>query len=81
HVDKHFYYRNKKSSEAIIKEEIDANKFAAELLIPSKFIHNYLKKYDENSLLDEDIITQLANKFKVSVTAMSFKIQNLGYSF
>jgi len=32
-------------------------------------------------IIYKDIITQLANKFKVSVTAISFKIQNSGYSF
>ncbi len=80
HIDKKTFFRNNRSSEALDKIEIEANKFAAEILMPSKFLIQALNEYEDFLDIDEDLIATLANRFSVSTTAMSFKIQNLGYS-
>mgnify|MGYP001004694758 FL=1 len=61
--------------------EIMANKFAAELLMPEKELRDELDKHDDFIDTDVDIIAEMARKFEVSTTAMSFRIQNLGYSW
>jgi Zn-dependent peptidase ImmA (M78 family) len=81
HVDKKSYYRNAKSAEGLDEMEIMANKFAAELLMPEKELRAELSKYDDFIDTDVDIVAEMAQKFNVSTTAMSFRIQNLGYSW
>lgn len=68
------YNRNKASSSGEIKKEIQANQFAAELLMPKDFIINELD--DADSLGYEDI-ANLAKKYSVSERAMSIRIENL----
>ena len=81
HVDKKSYYRNEKSAGGLDEMEIMANKFAAELLMPEKELRDELDKHDDFIDTDVDIIAEMARKFEVSTTAMSFRIQNLGYSW
>lgn len=74
-------FRNTKSSLAIDKQEIEANAFAAALLMPSKLIEDEFHKVldrDEGITADELIIT-LAGKFQVSRQAMQFRLINFGY--
>lgn len=83
HIDKKTFLRDKKSSSALDNSEIEANKFAAELLMPRDFLLNEIKSRGIEDLIDtdEDIVKELAEKFRVSTTAMAIKIQTLGYSF
>jgi Zn-dependent peptidase ImmA (M78 family) len=81
HIDKKSYYRDAKSSEGLDEVEIDANKFAAALLMPEEFVRRKLGKYEDFIDIDEDIVADLAREFEVSATAMGFRIQNLGYSW
>jgi len=65
-------------------EEIQANTFAAELLMPRDFIIDSLEEYmDEvgrtnRAMSHEDLITSLARKFDVSAEAMGYRLINLG---
>ncbi len=71
-------FRNEKSSTGEILIEQEANGFAAALLMPKFLVEKELGKRnidlsDENSR----VIQELAEKFKVSVQAMTFRIMNL----
>jgi Zn-dependent peptidase ImmA (M78 family) len=81
HVDKQTFFRNSKSSEGLDEIEIEANKFAAELLMPTDSLINELDQFVDLIDSNDDIILKLSRKFKVSTTAMSFRLQNLGYHF
>ena len=75
-------FRNSTSGLAIDKEEIAANAFAAELLMPREFIRAEIKKQlskkQADSLSKEELIEDLAKVFKVSVQAMEYRLNNLG---
>ena len=76
HVDKQsFWKRDSRSSEGIYTIEIEANRFAAELLMPEEFLLDDINDYDD--FLENDFIEDLARKYRVSTTAMSIKIQSL----
>ncbi|MDR2407006.1 MAG: ImmA/IrrE family metallo-endopeptidase [Bacteroidales bacterium] len=79
HVDKRTYYRNSKSAEGLDDIEIEANRFAAELLMPSDLVIREIEKYSDLIDSNDDVISVLADSFEVSATAMGFRIQNLGY--
>lgn len=82
HVDKVFAIklRSHVSSEAVDLEEIEANAFAAELLMPTGMMQQKLQ--DLPGVLDyekETVISKLAKDFKVSPQAMTIRLINLGY--
>jgi len=83
YVDKSIFFRDGKSQQAIDKEEMTANCFAAELLMPKSFIKKALNKFVQNGIFDsgDDLVQTLSNEFKVSTTAMSIRLQNMGLSF
>lgn len=81
HVDRKTYMRDSKSKEGLYHIEIEANKFASELLMPTAFIKKELEGIEDLIDTNDDIIDNLAKKFAVSTTAMSIKFQSLGYSF
>lgn len=72
HVDK-VIYRNQKSSDGIYQKEIEANAFAAELLMPSA----HLKSYSPVDVNNEAEISRIAKIFKVSLAAMTIRLANL----
>jgi Zn-dependent peptidase ImmA (M78 family) len=85
HIDKVFL-RDASSGEGLHTIEIEANRFAAELLMPDSLVQKELEKQirlnkDAFWDTDNDILTSLADKFKVSTHAMSIKLAELGYSF
>lgn len=67
--------RDENSSLAIDVSEIEANRFAAELLIPYDFIMADLADY--NIDIEERLIEGLAKKYAVSAQAMTFRLNNL----
>jgi Zn-dependent peptidase ImmA (M78 family) len=81
HIDKQTFYRNTKSAEGLDEVEIQANNFAAELLMPTDLLTTELNKYSDLIDSNDDVVLELAKKFEVSTTAMGFRLQNLGYSF
>lgn len=87
HIDKNTFFRDKNSSETLYSIEIQANRFAAELLMPEHMILESLdsikRKKNIIDIIDseDDIFSILADKYEVSMTVMSIKFQNLGYTF
>lgn len=75
HVDQSFFInRDGRSSVGTDKDEVEANQFAAELLMPLRFL---LRDLDGVDFEAEDGIRKVANKYQVSATAMSFRIANV----
>lgn len=72
HVDKTVLKRDKVSAEGIDLTEIEANAFAAEILMPSHWIDSLILGGLDVS--DEVIMTFLAKKFKVSTAALNFRM-------
>lgn len=68
--------RNTVSSEAIDEDEIEANRFAAELLMPYFMIKRDVKNI-EIDLENDDDLKELARKYAVSRQALTFRIINL----
>lgn len=54
-------------------KEVDANNFAAELLMPAQMVHHLVQNMPDLTLGD------MAGIFEVSTTAMTFRLRNLGY--
>lgn len=75
-IDKTVYYRNIDSSSGKYQQEIEANAFAADLLMPKGMLERELENFGEE-LTDMDIY-RLANRFGVSQQAMELRLQNLG---
>jgi Zn-dependent peptidase ImmA (M78 family) len=78
HVDKKLFVfaRDASSSQGFDRKEIEANRFAAELLVPKEFLARELK----GRIVDvEDValVTELARVFEVSPQMMSIRIGDL----
>lgn len=79
-LDKDFivkYRSNKVYSETELRQEQEANTFAASLLMPKEFIFRELNKEDIRNLSESELIEKLALIFEVSVPAMTFRLSNL----
>ena len=72
--------RDKKSQLAIDFKEIEANKFAANLLMPRRMILQAINELVECPYCDstDTLIQKLAEIFAVSKEAMNFRLINLG---
>ncbi len=77
HVDEDFWvaWRNSESSKAINWREIEANSFAAQLLMPAEFLEKDLHALQR---IDKRTIALLAARYGVSAEAMRFRLSNLG---
>lgn len=82
HVDRGYEVklRDAKSSEGTDVEEKEANLFAAELLMPEKFLERDLAELDGVDLCDEQALKGIAEKYQVSTQALAFRLAYLGYS-
>ena len=56
-----------------------ANYFAAEVLMPEKFLKQELEGAHFDLMGDSAALDKLAKKFKVSLLALTFRLINLGY--
>lgn len=82
HVDRAFptvMLRNEASSRGIEDAEKEANLFAAELLMPETLLFQDLAGRSALDLHDDRYIPELAQKYGVSVQALMFRLQYLGY--
>lgn len=72
------FFRDEKSSQAVDINEIQANQFAAELLMPTDEVREKLvfKVVEEGKDLD-DATKELCEHYKVSATAMAIKVGSL----
>jgi Zn-dependent peptidase ImmA (M78 family) len=78
HVDKGFpmLMRNTVSAAGVSEMEIEANLFAAELLMPEEFLARSLEDQPFD-IDDEGAVSTLAKQYKVSASAMRFRLGNL----
>ena len=78
HIDHTFRVnrRDDTSSQAIDPEEIEANRFAAELLMPFKMVVKDLTERDLD-IEDESELRVLADRYQVSLQALTFRITNV----
>ncbi len=81
HVDRTatIYHRSPRSSEGVDEGEIEANLFAAELLMPQEFIEKDLASRGYVDLADEKQVWRLAKRYGVSTQAMSIRLTYLGW--
>jgi Zn-dependent peptidase ImmA (M78 family) len=70
--------RSPETSKAASPEEIEANYFAAELLMPQRFLLEELEG-KELDIENEELVLDLAKRFKVSPQALGYRLANLGY--
>lgn len=77
HIDKNIWvnWRDDQSSKAVQWQEIQANQFAAELLMPTAFLKRDLNKIGR---VNEHLVQILARKYRVSSQAMDIRLNNLG---
>jgi Zn-dependent peptidase ImmA (M78 family) len=73
------FERNRESATGTNKIEREANLFAAELLMPTDFIQKDMLKLGNIDLLHDVKLETLANNYGVSLQALSFRLNNLGY--
>lgn len=71
------FYRNDNSSTGVYADEIDANSFAAELLMPENYLKDYLRD-NRVDIFDTFSSQNLAAKFNVSEQAVAVRLQSLG---
>ncbi|MCL4498788.1 MAG: ImmA/IrrE family metallo-endopeptidase [Chloroflexi bacterium] len=81
HVDRKFHIklRNNVSSQGVDPDEVEANLFAAEILMPKQFIDHDLQGISDVDLLDTEVIDGLAERYDVSTQAIMFRLVALGY--
>ncbi|MFD0882967.1 ImmA/IrrE family metallo-endopeptidase [Streptosporangium algeriense] len=71
--------RDNISSQATSREEIEANQFAAELLMPRWFFPESINTHMKSGIGSRDeLIAALAREFDVSNDAMGWRLTNLG---
>lgn len=78
HIDRGFVlaFRDKNSSTASDVREMEANQFAAELLMPLSFLREDLQRMDID-IESESAIDKLADRYEVSVQAMIIRLSVL----
>jgi len=75
------FFRDKHSAEGTRWQEIEANAFAAELLMPAVAITAVVREHVGDHLLDEfddGVIRRLAAHFGVSIQALTVRLVRLG---
>lgn len=80
HVDRAYVKaRNKTSSEGTDPDEVEANYFAAELLMPRRFLEEDIAAIKDFDLFED--ADDLAKKYMVSTQALLIRLDTLGYEF
>jgi Zn-dependent peptidase ImmA (M78 family) len=81
HVDQRFTVklRSGLSSQGTDIDEMEANFFAAELLMPQQWLEEDINNLEAFDLEDNDIVKHLAERYEVSAQAMSIRLSSLGY--
>lgn len=77
YLDKKVFFRNNDSKEGNFKIEIEANNFAANLLMPKKRIENFIINYKHFDPHNEEHLKAIAKKFEVSQIAITYRLINL----
>jgi Zn-dependent peptidase ImmA (M78 family) len=71
--------RSAESAKGEDNDEREANLFAAELLMPARFLEKDLRGKDLELLVESDYLERLARKYGVSVQALTFRLAYLDY--
>ncbi|HEU5402572.1 MAG TPA: ImmA/IrrE family metallo-endopeptidase [Terriglobales bacterium] len=81
HFDEDFRinYRDATSSDATKREEVEANGFAAALLMPQRILMRDWLRLERNDKEIPETIRTLANRYRVSHKAMELRLVNLGF--
>jgi len=79
HVDKDFRinWRDGNSSKAVNPEEMEANRFAAELLMPTGLL---VRDIESLRRVDRAALESLARRYGVSSQAMKIRLGNFGFN-
>jgi Zn-dependent peptidase ImmA (M78 family) len=74
-------FRDSSSGLATKREEVEANQFAAALLMPDDLVDAKVNELlgQDSALGDEELAIRLARNFQVSSLAMQYRLVNLGY--
>ena len=78
-IDRTVYFRRKNLDDADYKVELEANGFAAGLLMPKRLLESYLDKFPDLDLSKSSEIKVLADEFEVSRSSMKYRLGNLGF--
>jgi len=80
HVDSKYQIalRSPQSSTGTDSKEVEANQFAAELLMPRKMVEEDVARLIDD-LEIEEAISELAQKYQVSEQAMTIRLTTLGF--
>jgi Zn-dependent peptidase ImmA (M78 family) len=81
HFDEDFRidYRDATSSDATKREEVEANGFAAALLMPERILMRDWRRLEPNDKEIPETIRALAKRYRVSHKAMELRLVNLGF--
>lgn len=81
HIDRKFpiALRDTTASLGTDSNEIEANQFAAELLMPSALLEADVQALMAKGVDPDDAVTKLALKYDVSSQAMAIRLTNLGF--
>ena len=73
-------FRDALSSQGVMREEVQANQFAAALLMPAKqLIGDTIDMLDDDSTATaQDVVRQMARRYEVSQQSMEYRLINLG---
>lgn len=71
------FRRDDSSATGNDRQEIEANRFGAALLMPATLVRKEIKRHGLD-LDDEDALAFLAKRFKVSTAAMTYRLNALG---
>lgn len=78
--DREVYFRDNQFGEADHRMELEANAYAAGLLMPQQLLDRYIDQHaDDVDLSKAAGIRMLADEFEVSRAAMEYRLQNLGF--
>ncbi len=75
------YYVHREINCQNIKREREADKFAAELLMPTEFMKYEIKKLNKLDLLLTDMPQYISNKFQVSYSSARYRLSELERRF
>jgi Zn-dependent peptidase ImmA (M78 family) len=82
HLDKKILFRKDYLNPEDAKREREANVFATELLMPADLVKSQFQSLKEQSLMEmwneDEFPSDLASRFKVSLSAMVIRLQELG---
>lgn len=78
HADRHeqVIYRSPRASEGLDPVEVQANQFAASLLMPARFVRDKVEQLEKP--FSEADVKALATEFRVSEQAMTIRLTTLG---